>query len=88
VQEPFPGHQFRIRCCNLHVCSVRGLEEAYRGSVPYARDGLLFAHQDSPYVMEGNPFALQWKDEHCSRWAVDAAKEGEASAVQEVVWRL
>jgi hypothetical protein len=53
--------------------------------VPFTRDGLLLAHQDSPYVMESNPFALQWKDEQCSQWALDTDKSGADTEAQEVV---
>ena len=85
MQEPYPGHRFRIRPCALHVCNEAGLREAYEGDTPYQRDGLILCHQDSPYVMEANPYALHWKDEHCSRWAVDTDAAGERLEQQEVV---
>ena len=71
--------------CDVHICNEEGLTAAYHGEVPFTRDGLLFAHQDSPYVLEGNPFVLQWKDTHCSRWAVHTDKDGAAMAEQQLV---
>lgn len=77
----------------MHVCDPEGLQAAYSGEVPYQRDGMVIIHKDSPYVMEANPYALQWKDAACSRWAIDTDKNGEAVEFQEVVrvpthWQL
>lgn len=83
--QPGPGHTHRIRPCPVHVCTEEGLRAAYAGAVPYERDGLLFMHRDTPYVMEANPYTLQWKDEHCSRWAVDTGGDGSRLEAQEVV---
>ena len=86
LQEPYSGHQFRMRPCEMHTCTEANMRAAYSsGEVPYKRDGLLLAHQDSPYVMEGNPFALQWRDQTCSSWSVDTDTAGTETAVQEVV---
>ena len=85
VQDPYPGHQYRIAPCAYHVCTAANLQEQYGSKVEYGQDGLLFIHQDSPYVMESNPFALQWRDCHCSCWAQDTDKDGGVATQQEVV---
>lgn len=48
-------------------------------------DGLMFLHQNAPYVMASNPFVLRWKDYSCSQWAVDTDANGDVQDDQHVV---
>lgn len=68
-----------------------GMAAAYHGAAPYAKDGLLFLHGRSPYVMgeaTSNPLALRWKDATCSRWPIDTNPDGSVLTDQHVVWPL
>lgn len=72
----------------LECALLAGLAAAYHGATNFARDGLLFLHGDSPYIMGNsttNPLALRWKDASCSRWPVDTDPSGNMQPCQHVV---
>lgn len=48
-----------------------GLHQAYAGTVPYERDGLLLLHKEGQYHTGHTPLALLWKDAACSRYVID-----------------
>eukprot|EP00892_Ulva_mutabilis_P003393 jgi/Ulvmu1/1425/UM011_0154.1 len=88
ASEPFPGHRFRIRMCDMHVCNESGLAAVYHDVTPYTKDGLIFSHSMSPYIVGGaasSPFALRWKDACCSRWPIDTDPAGSVLTEQHAV---
>jgi hypothetical protein len=61
---------FHLALVPFYECDPVGLEQAYRGTVPFARDGLLFYLKQGFYRPGSSPLVLQWKDAASSRYLV------------------
>jgi len=61
------GGGYRLRLCPYYDCNPAGLERAYGGPQPFARDGLLFYLKQGLYEPGPCPLVLQWKDAASSR---------------------
>ena len=59
------GHskfRFKFESIPFFQCGLHGLNQAYSGSLPYARDGLIFMLTKGQYFPgEHTPLALLWK---------------------------
>lgn len=61
---------FRLALVPFYECDPAGLEQAYRGPIPFARDGLLFYLKQGFYRPGSSPLVLQWKDAASSQYLV------------------
>jgi hypothetical protein len=61
---------FRLALVPFYECNPAGLEQAYQGPVPFARDGLLFYLKQGFYRPGSSPLVLQWKDAVSSQYLV------------------
>ncbi|ONK77249.1 uncharacterized protein A4U43_C02F4610 [Asparagus officinalis] len=85
---PSKYHKYRFAAVPIYDCSEMGLQTAYAGAVPYAKDGLLFYNKHAHYQTGITPLALVWKDESCSQYVIDTDSKGQVPAQQQVVLEL
>ncbi|KAG9445975.1 hypothetical protein H6P81_012103 [Aristolochia fimbriata] len=81
-------HKYRFSVVPIYECDQKGLQAAYSGPVPYAKDGLLFYNKHAQYQTGNTPLALVWKDENCSQYVLDTDSLGQIPAQQQVVLEL
>lgn len=85
---PSTYHKYRFTAVPVYDCSEMGLQTAYAGAVPYAKDGLLFYNKHAHYQTGNTPLALVWKDEFCSQYVLDTDSKGQVPDQQQVVLEL
>nr|AQY17497.1 snurportin-1 [Liriodendron chinense] len=81
-------HKYTFSVVPINNCDQAGLEAAYAGAVPYAKDGLLFYNKHAHYQTGNTPLALVWKDEKCSQYVLDTDSKGQVPSHQHVVLEL
>ncbi|XP_068666128.1 uncharacterized protein [Aristolochia californica] len=81
-------HKYRFSVVPIYECDQMGLQAAYSGSMPYAKDGLLFYNKHAHYQTGNTPLALVWKDENCSQYVLDTDSLGQVPSQQQVVLEL
>ncbi|KAK6783503.1 hypothetical protein RDI58_021300 [Solanum bulbocastanum] len=85
---PSTYHKYKFRALSVYNCDKEGLQTAYAGQVPYAKDGLLFYNKHAQYQTGNTPLSLVWKDEHCSQYVIDTDNKGQVQSQQQVVLEL
>eukprot|EP00249_Psilotum_nudum_P017860 c26526_g1_i2 orf=34-1209(+) len=88
LSSPSAYHKYCFRVAPVYECDVPGLQAAYSGPVPFARDGLLFYNRHAHYVLGLTPLVLLWKDANCSQYYLDTDSKGNVPPCQQVVLKL
>jgi len=86
--EPMITYYRRFEALPLYPGTISGLRSAYADALPFVRDGLYFVHRLTQYAPGQTPLALTWKDNACSRFAVDTNASGAPLAEQNVILRF
>ncbi|CAH1423190.1 unnamed protein product [Lactuca virosa] len=87
-EDPSTYHRYRFSLIPVYNCDHEGLQTAYTGQVPYAKDGLLFYNKHAHYQTGNTPLALVWKDETCSEYVIDTDNKGQIPNQQQVVLEI
>jgi snurportin-1 len=75
-------NRFAFVAVPVYAADGEGIKASYSElGLPFRRDGLLFSNKESTYTASeyGNPLVMLWKDDHCSRYALESQDTKEPS---------
>jgi hypothetical protein len=62
----------RMAIAQYHpLLTQQHLKQVYLGDFGYEKEGLLFVHQEAPYLHAVNQNVMIWKDSHTSKYPID-----------------
>jgi snurportin-1 len=81
--------KFVLQVAPVEIATKEMLTRAYSESMPYAKEGLIFIHKESPYLQgQQTPLCLQWKDAACSKYPIDTDARGNVLEKQSAILQL
>ena len=78
VAAPSKLNRFAFSALPVYQADADGIQQSYAAELPFRRDGLLFFNRQASYTASefGNPLVMLWKDQHCSRYALESQVRG------------